>query len=341
MPSADRMDAKGRATFMSHSESRSEHDGSGTTTAVDRWVSIIIPCRDGAKHVGALIDRLRLLRVPTGWNVELIVGYQRSRDDTLRVLKERGVTIAYCEEFGPGPARNAAVAASRGALLVFIDSDARPTDDDWLVRVVTAAGALGSFGGLGGPILLDPAQARNPVAIADHFACWFAWIPKRRSGKTLLFQPNTFFVMPRDVFDRVGAFDARFTVLQDFELQERIKRAGLPLYFDNTLGVYHVARGTLVSSLMHSWLWGCPYREAYITRKESSMWLFVHNPRLFMLNFPGIFLLRVAIVVGQAMRVSVWKTVYCLPFLLLTIFAWAVGVVLGKGQPVAERTVRP
>lgn len=304
--------------------------------AVSKLVSIVIPCRNGADHIGRLIDELRALEAPAGWASEIVVGYQDSRDGTLEILKEKGVTVAPCEAEGPGPARNAAVALSRGELICFMDADARPADRGFLVRVVRAAERLGEFGGLGGPILLDPAQAWNPIALGDHFACWFNWSAKRPSGETTLFQPCANFIMRRAVFERAGGFDRQFRVLQDFELQERIQRLGLPLHFDNTLRVYHHARGTLSSSWSHSWWWGRPYRETYIKTKQADSWFFVQSERFFWVNLPAILLRRLRYVTVRALRVSPAKTLYSLPFLVMTVFAWALGVAFGTGQPPPE-----
>ncbi len=299
-------------------------------------ISIVVPCRDSAKFIGPLIDQLRRLEVPPGWEAEIVVGYQASRDNTLGILKEKGVAIADSRDTGSGPCRNAAVRRTRGSLLVFMDSDARPADNGLLVRVVRRAAELGAFGSLGGPILLEPSQARNPIAVADHFVCWFNWSPKRPSGATDLFQPTTFVVMQRQGFERVGGFDPDHRILHDFDIQERLQAAGLPLYFDHTLRVFHFARDTMRASLEHSWRWGRPFREVYIKRKQPDSWLLVNNDRLFWINLPLIYLRRLRYVLRQSLKVSAWKTLYSLPFILLTLLAWAAGVAFGKGQPIEE-----
>jgi len=299
-------------------------------------ISIIIPCRNSEKNVGSLIDHLRSLHVPEGWDCEIVAGYQESRDRTLSVLKQKEVKIAFSSEFGPGPGRNAAVKSSRGSLLFFIDSDARPVDKDILLNIIRAVGKLEDFGGLGGPILLDPCQKMNPVALADHFACWFNWSGIRKSGKSRVFQPTTNFVAPRKVFETAGGFDPDFRILQDFELQERIMDLGLNVYFDSSLPVFHHARETIAASLKHSWQWGAPFREAYIRKKQSRMWLFVEKDGMFFLNLPAIFLRRSSLVLLRSLRVSPVKTFYCLPFLMMTIMAWSLGVAFGTGQPAPE-----
>ena len=309
------------------------------TTPSPRRVSFILPCRNAARHLGALVDALRDLVVPPGWEMEIVAGCQASRDDTLQILKERGVTIAPSNELGAGAARNAAVRSSRGSLLVFMDSDTLPADNELLVRIIRKAEELGTFGGLGGPIRLHPSQAWNPVAIADHYACWFNWTESRASGVTRLFQPTTFFVMPRDVFEQVGGFDVRFLILEDCELQDRVIAANKLLYFDRSLSVFHYARGSLLQSCKHSWAWGPPFREYFLEHPPLPRWLITGKRRWFWLNLPSIFWVRLGIIFMKTSREPWARMLYGLPFLLATVLAWSLGATFGKGSGIggAER----
>jgi GT2 family glycosyltransferase len=299
-------------------------------------ISIVIPCRNAANSVGRLIERLRSLPIPDGWNVEMVAGYQRSEDDTLSVLQAAGVSVAHCDSFGPGPARNAAVAESHGTYLYFIDADACPARDDLLLRFAEAAEELGDFGGIGGPILLEPRQRRNPIAVADHLACWFNWTASRPSGQTDSFQPTANFAVRREVFEQVGGFDPAFRVLQDFEIQERIRALGLPLYFRADLPVYHHARGTIRSSWGHSWWWGIPFRKTYIDRRRAARGRAVTDRRWFWLHLPRIFRRRLVMISRRSWPASKWQLVLTFPFVVATVLAWSVAVVVGKGQPPLE-----
>lgn len=300
-------------------------------------ISIVIPVMSGADTIGRLIDRLRSLRKPSGMDLEIIAGYTPSRDNTLEILQEKGVTIAHSEPRGPGTARNAAVKVSTGAYLYFIDADAWPLHEDFLVRVMRIWQSLGTFGCFGGPILLDTRQRGNPVAVADHFACWFNWTAERASCQSSLPQPTVSLAITRTLFDRLGGFDPSLCVLEDFEFQQRILERGLPINFCADIPVCHRARGTPWASWRHSWRWGLPYREVYLRYAQNQKWRFIDDRRLFWLNLPRMFLRRVRLVLRGSWRVSKWQTLYCFPFLLATIFAWALAVVVGEKHPPARK----
>lgn len=302
----------------------------------DRQVlSVIIPVKNGAATLPDLLDALARQATPPGWRVEIVAGYTASRDDTLAVLQRYGVSIAESTVPGPSAGRNAAIAKSTGSLLYFIDADAAPVGDDFLARLVAIARRLearGRLGGFGGPILLHPAQSRNPVALADHFACWFNWSEKRPSQTSRLFQPTVSLVMPRAVFEALGGFDEDILILEDYELQRRLLRRGLQLYFINELRVIHRARDTLARSWRHSWSWGAPYQANYLAKAGGRELRFPLGSRLFFLNLPFIFARRMRLVMTAARRVAPKSALLVSPLIAVTVFAWALAVVVGDGR---------
>ncbi|RMD60948.1 MAG: glycosyltransferase [Alphaproteobacteria bacterium] len=299
----------------------------------EKLLSIIIPTRNQARTLEALLHALARLRPVPGWRTEIIAGYQESADDTLNVLHRHGVHVVHSTTIGAGPARNAAAAAARGELLWFIDSDARPLDTDFLIRLIAAVRRRRRFGVIGGPIVLPPEWHWHPIAIADHFACWFNWSECRPSGPTRLFQPTVSIVMPRGVFTRVGGFDESVRVMQDFEIQTRILRAGYPIYFERSLPVAHAPRSSLLRTCRHSWYWGGPFRDIYLRTVRTYPLRHPVDSPLFAANVPGLFVRRMRLVLRTAWRVSRWQTCYCLPFLAVTILAWTLGVAFGEGRP--------
>jgi GT2 family glycosyltransferase len=303
----------------------------------ENWLSIVIPVRNQARTLDALLRKLKSLPAPPGWSVEIIAGYTDSRDDTLAVLQAHGIRTVTSPVPGPGAARNAAAALARGSLLYFIDADACPADERFLIRLVQVAIRLRPFGAFGGPILLDPALRFNPIAVGDHWACWFNWSGRRRSSRTALFQPTVSLVVPRRVFEAFGGFDPALRVLEDFEFQERLLRKNLPLYFVQDLAVTHRARSTLWRSWRHSWYWGGPFRAEILAKGRSHQKIpYPVGSRLFWLSAPAIFLGRLRLLLRIAWRCSRWETCFGFPFLVLTVLVWALGVVLGRDQPGAS-----
>ncbi len=309
----------------------------GAATQRTRTLSIIIPVRNMAATVNVLLDRLKTLRAPQGWDVEIIAAYNDSTDDTLAVLQEYDVKIVRSEQIGPGVVRNEAVRNCRGDLLYFIDADACPVGDDFLEHLVQTAIRLGRFGAFGGPILLDPAQQRNPIAVADHFACWFNWSVRRPTQRTTLFQPSVNLAVAKTIFDTVGGFDQDFRVLEDFEFQQRLQQNKLPIFFVHDLAVTHRARGSLLGSWRHSWYWGGPFRSVILRGMAPGKLRYPVGSRLFFANLPRLFWSRMRLVTRSAWRISRWQTCVSFVFVVATVWIGTLATIYGPDQPRPER----
>jgi len=309
-----------------------------------RTLSIIIPVRNQPETLDLLLSSLESQIVPDGWAVEVICVDNKSTDHTPDVIKGHKALYVLETTLGPSIARNTGVAASSGELLWFIDADAVPIGEDFLQRLVATADELGDFGGFGGPILLPESQYNNPIAFADHMACWSAWNswrPREQSG----FQPTSFIVR-RAVFEEVGGYDTQIRVLEDWDLQIRIEqsrqaREGLaapvrPIWFVPGMAVAHHARSSLTRTLKHSWYWGLPSRQGWLERSGMPVARYT-RPVLRWLALPGLLLLRARHPVQVAWRTSKIRTVLSAPFLFLTLLVWSVAVIAGSGQPDESR----
>lgn len=301
-------------------------------------LSVIVPARDHARPLKRLLDNLKTQKAPPGWDVEVIVAENGSRDDTAEVIARSGFRRVESTGEGPGIARNAGVAGSRGSLLLFLDADACPVTDDFFLRVLDAARKLGNFGGFGGPILLSPEQSRNPVASGDHWACWFNWTAHRPFMQSRLFQPTVCFAMKRDVFEHFGGFLCEALILEDMELEQRMMAAGLPIYFVPGLDVTHWARGSPLRSWRHSWSWGGSFRERYLAADKSYGLKYpVGDPRFYR-NLGYIFRRRMRIIRGNVQRSASWRDRVAWWFCNMTVFVWALAVVWGR-EPTRSRPI--
>jgi glycosyltransferase involved in cell wall biosynthesis len=309
-----------------------------------RTLSIIIPVRNQPETLDALLTSLDLQKAPVGWAVEVVCVDNKSTDHTPEIIKRHNARYLLETRLGPSIARNTGVAASVGELLWFIDADAVPLGDDFLQRLVTKADELGDFGGFGGPILLPESQYNNPIAFADHMACWSAWNLWRPAEQSA-FQPTSFIVR-RTVFEEVGGYDTEIRVLEDWDLQLRIEQSrqlregpDAPprlIWFVPTLAVAHHARSSLLRTLKHSWYWGLPSREGWLERSGMPVARYT-RPVWRWLSLPGLLLLRARHPVHVAWRTSKMRTILSAPFLFLTLLVWAIAVIVGSGQPDASR----
>jgi glycosyltransferase involved in cell wall biosynthesis len=305
-----------------------------------KTLSIIIPVRNQPATLETLLASLEAQVRPEGWGVEIICVDNNSTDSTPDVIRRHDAVYLLETTLGPSVARNSGVAASVGELIWFIDADAVPIGTDFLCKLVATADRLGDFGGFGGPILLPVFQRNNPIAFADHMACWSAWNawrPDEHSG----FQPTSF-VVRREVFDAVGGYNTKLRVLEDWDLQLRIEKSRQltegadapprPIWFVQSLAVAHCARSSIIRTLKHSWYWGLPSREGWLERSGAAV-ANLERPLLRWLGLPRLFAGRTMHPLQTAWRESRWRTILCLPFLLLTLLVWSVAVIVGKGQP--------
>ncbi len=307
-----------------------------------RCINAVIPVRNQPDTLDELLGSLTSQVLPEGWTAEVICVDNASTDHTPDIIRSHTDVIGLREErLGPSIARNTGAAAGSGELILFIDSDANVIGDDFFARVIALAESFGDFAFFGGPIVLPPKQMSNPVAFADHMACWSAWSASRPDGESD-FQP-TASVIQRKWFEKVGGYRSDIRVLEDWDLQIRIaecrlEEGGEPLpgYFVRTIPVTHSARSSLTRTIKHSWYWGLPSRQAWL-KPGPDRYRYLETPVLRWLYLPGLFRARLNGPLRCAWRVSRKRAILSFPFLALTILVWTVAVIVGKGQPEADR----
>jgi GT2 family glycosyltransferase len=195
--------------------------------------SVIIPTRNRCASLQQTLNHVLAQRVDRPF--ETVVVDNGSTDDTAAVTREccvRQKTVRYVFEPTPGPAaaRNAGVAASRAALIVFTDDDIRP-DEAWLQTLVEAAAGHPDIDGFGGRIL--PSWPHPPPA----------WLTRRHWTGALALQDygdhpvaidadrplslaTANLAIRRTAFDAIGGFRADFLFAEDTELLLRLWRDG-------------------------------------------------------------------------------------------------------------------
>lgn len=139
-------------------------------------------------------------------------------------------------EKGAGPARNGAVAASRGQVLAFIDSDC-VAEPAWLEEGVRALDRYDLVGGHVSVLVSDPVHMTSAEAFERVFAFDFkTYIEKKGfTGAGNMF-------CRRELFDRAGGF--RVGMSEDVEWSRRAVAMGARLGYAPTAIVGHPARVT-------------------------------------------------------------------------------------------------
>jgi GT2 family glycosyltransferase len=217
-------------------------DGSRVATAK---VSVIVPVRDGARHLRHLIPALERQTFPRD-RYEVVIADDGSQDGLLDGLEydESLVRVATAPAVGEFAARNRAVKEASGSLLAFCDADCVP-EPDWLANGVqalaTADVALGAvrFSVDGKPTtwtILDIEMTKNQEL---HL--------RLGQGETV-----SLFV-ERETFERVGGFDARFRYYSDFDFIRRCLDIGSRVSFAADARVSHPARRSALPFLRMFW----------------------------------------------------------------------------------------
>lgn len=152
-----------------------------------------------------------------------------------------GVRLLYEPRSGPGPARNAGVAAANGEILAFIDADCR-AHPDWLSSVTKWSSLSPTGTVLGGDVRIWRPENTELDAIAAYESV-FAYRFKLYIERHGYSGTGNMAVFRRD-FDRVGPF-AGIDVAEDMEWGQRALRAGLRFRYTPEMIVFHPARSSL------------------------------------------------------------------------------------------------
>ncbi len=205
-------------------------------------VSIIIPTRDRAHHLGPCLQSLRGTTYPA-WEA-VIVDNGSTDEETLQLLSEQERTdrtrvVQHSIPFNFSELNNYGARAATGDVLCFLNDDTTVTTDGWLDAMVEhalrpgvgAVGALlkyprgdvqhaGIVIGMGGLGLAGHVHRFADEATITHN--WRLSYLQEYSAVTA-----ACVVMKRDRFEEVGGFDERFAVcFNDVDLCLRLRDAG-------------------------------------------------------------------------------------------------------------------
>ncbi|WP_337188859.1 glycosyltransferase [Phenylobacterium sp.] len=207
------------------------------TTAALPFVSVIMP---HYQDLGGLEIGLAALDAQTypKDRFEIVIGDNNSPAGLAAVeAVVRGrARIVVITEKGAGPARNGAVAASRGDVLAFIDSDC-VAEPQWLEEGVKALDRFDLVGGRVRVLVSDPERMTPAEAFERVFAFDFkTYIEKKGfTGAGNMF-------CRRPLFDRVGAFGVGLS--EDVDWSRRAVATGARLGYVPAAAIGHPARVT-------------------------------------------------------------------------------------------------
>jgi glycosyltransferase involved in cell wall biosynthesis len=223
---------------------RSTHDSATNDGAPLPLVSVVIPHYNSLatlKNCVSLLDRQIFCRD----RFEIIVADNNSSCGMDAVRDAAPVAkVIHANEQGAGPARNAGVAASKGSILAFLDSDCLP-NLDWIDKGVAA---IQAYDFIGGRVIVTSEDPLRPNPI-EAFEMVFAFDFERYINRVGFTGTGNMFVRRR-VFDAVGPF--RNGVAEDMDWSFRARAQTFRLGYVADLIVEHPARKTW-AELMARW----------------------------------------------------------------------------------------
>lgn len=201
------------------------------------FVSVIIPHFQDLGGLELCLDALDTQTYPRD-RFEVVVADNNSPVGlaAVRAVTRDRASLVYVAEKGAGPARNGAVAASRGEVLAFIDSDC-VAEPAWLAEGVEALAAFDLVGGRVRVLVTDPLKMTASEAFERVFAFDFkTYIEKKGfTGAGNMF-------CRRELFDRIGGFGVGMS--EDVDWSRRAVAAGARLGYAPRAALGHPARVT-------------------------------------------------------------------------------------------------
>jgi teichuronic acid biosynthesis glycosyltransferase TuaG len=209
-------------------------------------VSILTPAYNSSAFIA---DTVAAALAQTCADFELLVVDDESTDDTIDVVHrvaagDPRVIVMVSAHGGPAVARNAGLDAARGRFIALLDSD-----DVWMPAYLEEQlTLLGRFR----DSAIVTANAINRGGARNNEPFWPSTRGHRRlSPRDLILQEDSVCIMSvfrREVVDRIGGFDRRYTGNEDYEFWLRAANAGFGIVQNRRPLGYYRRRDDSVSS---------------------------------------------------------------------------------------------
>ncbi len=209
-------------------------------------VSVIIPAYNSEHQIAAAI---RSVESQTYGDWEVVVGDDASTDSTAEVAEGFGPRVKVVRgdrNGGPAHARNIAIGAASGELLVFLDADDLLLPEYLAGQVELYDRAEAEQAGVG--IVACDALLEGPDGRMDGTYLDRIPFPDPLTVADLLVENPIYVsaVAPREVVEEAGGFSTECVGTEDWDLWIRILERGYRAVVNRkALAVYHVAEGSV------------------------------------------------------------------------------------------------
>lgn len=197
-------------------------------------ISVIVPHYQDLERLDLCLSALMAQQCDQDFEVVVSDNASPCGEATVAGVIAGRARLTIAAEKGAGPTRNAGVAASRGAVLAFTDSDCIP-DPGWLAAGMAMLESCDFAGGKMIVLVPDAARMNGVEAFESVFA-----FNNRRYVEQEGFTVTANLFCPRAVFERVGGF--RTGLSEDLEWCHRATAAGYRIGYAESAVVGHPAR---------------------------------------------------------------------------------------------------
>jgi glycosyltransferase involved in cell wall biosynthesis len=254
---------------------------------VEPFFSIVVPLLNEEPYIEGLARSLLDLDYPDE-RYEIIMADGGSTDRTLEILRQvdTGRRIRVLENPGrTAPAAlNVAITEAGGEIITRVDAHSRVAPD-YLRRIVAVMEETGESV-VGGPVLMEAdTPFRRALVEALYSPVGVGSVPyrtlrERRHVESL--QTGSF---RREVLERVGPFDESLAVVEDLDMNTRIRKASYALLLDPSIRFWYFPRPNLRA------LW-----KQIFTVGRVKAWILGKHPEIFKVKYvlPSLFVLAVA-----------------------------------------------
>ncbi len=228
--------------------------------------SIIINTYNREAYLRRLLPSLERLAGPP---FEVIVVNGPSTDGTATYLAEYAgrIKLVNCPERNLSMSRNLGIAAAAGDIIVFIDDDALPADQDWLNHLVRVfeQDTSGTVAAVGGSVLhRDTDQYEFDGGFTSEYGLQKfrsddGSICETDSGEWITGTPGGNSAFRRDALAKIGGFDEFFVYyLDETDVCFRLTRAGYKIVHEAKGLIRHYSgpsdvRGSKKSGVTRNW----------------------------------------------------------------------------------------
>lgn len=199
----------------------------------ERLVSIVIPAFNEARVIGKCLESLTRMEFPRQ-QFEVILVDNGSKDTTIHIAETFSdrLNLTILQKYGVkiSALRNLGANSAHGTILAFLDADCIPPAT-WLTDILALAPSDG-VGVVGAHYVL-------PEESTWVGRTWHVYQEAPKAGD-VSHVPAGDLVMRREDFLRVRGFDESIQTNEDYELCDRVRKAGMPVRAFPKIGVVHL-----------------------------------------------------------------------------------------------------